>query len=167
MSKTLIIVFLITIIFTLGVVNLAWAKYKCECTSGDEIKIYSTKEECEDSGENGCEAFCSERGGFKSCIKIEDKKKTEEKPESANLDNPLGETSIAKIVGRIIKAFLGIIGTISLVMFIYAGLMLLTAAGNSSQIQKGQQTMVWASLGILVVFASYAILKFVFSAFGL
>jgi len=129
MSKTLIIVFLITIIFTLGVVNLAWAQ--------DDVP---TKD-----------------------------KEVPTKPdiEGANLDNPLGETSIAKIVGRIIKAFLGIIGTISLVMFIYAGLMLLTAAGNSSQIQKGQQTMVWASLGILVVFASYAILKFVFSAFGL
>jgi len=137
MSKTLIIVFLITIIFTLGVVNLAWAQTTPPPLNNTTPPLL-TNTTPPPPGE-----------------------------EDANLDNPLGETSIAKIVGRIIKAFLGIIGTISLVMFIYAGLMLLTAAGNSSQIQKGQQTMVWASLGILVVFASYAILKFVFSAFGL
>ena len=52
-------------------------------------------------------------------------------------------------------------------MFIYGGLLMLTSAGKSGQIQKGQQTLVWASLGILVVFSSYAILRFVFSAFGL
>ena len=87
--------------------------------------------------------------------------------DDTEIDNPIAEASIPLIVGRIIKAFLGIIGSISLVMFIYAGLLLLTAAGKSEQINKGRQTMVWASLGILIVFASYAILRFVFSAFGL
>lgn len=83
------------------------------------------------------------------------------------LDNPLGEDSIYVILGRIIKALLGIVGSISLLMFIYGGITLLTSAGASEKIKKGQQTLVWASLGILVVFASYAVLKFVFSAFGL
>lgn len=89
------------------------------------------------------------------------------KTQKANLDNPLGTSNIPTLIGKIIKTFLGIIGTISLVMFIYGGLLMLTSAGKSGQIQKGQQTLVWASLGILVVFASYAILKFVFSAFGM
>ena len=83
------------------------------------------------------------------------------------LCNPLGTSNVSSIVGRIIKAFLGIIGTISLIMFIYGGLMMLTSAGKAEQIKKGQQTLVWASLGILIVFASYAILKFVFSVVGL
>jgi len=92
-----------------------------------------------------------------------------DKPLVEKLDNPLGneEDGIYVILGRIIKALLGIVGSISLLMFIYGGITLLTSAGASEKIKKGQQTLVWASLGILVVFASYAVLKFVFSAFGL
>ncbi len=91
-----------------------------------------------------------------------------ESKKSADLENPLGNAStISSVVGRIIKAFLGIIGAISLVMFIYAGFLLLTSGGSAGKIKTGQQTMVWAAIGILVVFASYAILKFVFSVVGL
>lgn len=83
------------------------------------------------------------------------------------LSSPVGHISLAQLIGKIIRAFLGIVGTISLIMFIYAGFLLITAAGKSSQIQKGQQTMVWAVLGIVAIFMSYAVLNFVFSIFGL
>ena len=86
---------------------------------------------------------------------------------TANLVNPIGASSVSEVVGKIIKIFLGIIGTISLIMFIYGGFLMLTSAGRAGQIRTGQQTLVWASIGILVVFTSYAMLKFVFSAFGL
>ena len=89
--------------------------------------------------------------------------------QTASLDNPIGpkDITIALVIGKIIKIFLGIIGTISLIMFIYGGFLMLTSAGRAGQIKTGQQTLVWASIGILVVFTSYAMLKFVFSAFGL
>ena len=92
-----------------------------------------------------------------------------DKPSTADneLDNPLGTTSAPVIIGDIIKAFLGIIGTISLIMFIYGGIFMLTSAGNPERVKKGQLTLVWASLGILIIFAAYAILKFVFSVVGL
>ena len=80
----------------------------------------------------------------------------------AELQNPIGETSISKIIGKIIQVILGLVGTISLVMFIYAGVVWLTARGNSEAIKKGRDTMVWAVVGLLVVFSSYIILKFVF-----
>jgi hypothetical protein len=83
------------------------------------------------------------------------------------LDNPLGTTSVPEIVGRTIKAFLGIIGTISLIIFIYAGFILLTSKGSPDKIKTGQSAIVWASLGILLVFAAYAILKFVFNVIGI
>lgn len=88
---------------------------------------------------------------------------------TSELDNPIGneDTDVYDVIGRIVRAFLGILGSISLVIFIYAGFMLLTSMGNPEKIKKGQQTMVWASLGILVVFASYTLLSFIFSAFGL
>ena len=86
--------------------------------------------------------------------------------DTAELDPPVSGT-FPQVIGKVIKAFLGIVGTISLVMFVYGGITILTAAGRGPQITKGRNTLIWASLGIIIVFASYAILKFVFSAFGL
>jgi len=92
---------------------------------------------------------------------------TEERnKQTTELENPLGTKDISQIVGRLIRAFLGVIGTISLVIFIYAGFLLLTSQGNPVKIKAGQQAILWATIGILVVFASYAILKFVFSVVG-
>ncbi len=85
---------------------------------------------------------------------------------SGSLDNPIAPGSIEQLIGRIIKAFLGIIGSISLLIFVYGGFILLTSQGNSSKIKTGQDTLVYASIGILVVFASYALLNFVFNVFN-
>lgn len=167
MSKTIIITSLITLILVFALSNLAWAKYKCECTSAAPEQIYdvTTKTECD----NLCNTYCLSHGGIKKCTEIVENGKNKQNGQvsTAKLDSPIGEISIAIIIGKVIRAFLGIIGTISLVMFIYGGIILLTSAGVSTKIKTGQQTLVWASLGILVVFASYAILKFVFSAFEL
>lgn len=92
---------------------------------------------------------------------------------SNKLNNPLknnpinkGET-VSDIIAIVIRTFLGIIGTISLVIFIYAGLILLTSQGNPTKIKTGKDTMLWATLGILLVFASYTLLKFVFEVVGI
>jgi hypothetical protein len=44
---------------------------------------------------------------------------------------------------------------------------LLTSKGNETKIKTGQDAIFWASMGILLVLASYAILKFVFNIIGL
>ncbi|HPI67342.1 MAG TPA: pilin [bacterium] len=84
----------------------------------------------------------------------------------SSLNNPIAAGSIEQIIGRIIKAFLGIIGSISLLIFVYGGFILLTSQGNSAKIKTGQDTLVYASIGILIVFASYALLNFVFNVFN-
>lgn len=88
------------------------------------------------------------------------------KVQEAKLDNPTGISTINGLIAKIIQIFLGIIGTISLVMFIYGGYQIFSALGNSGKIKTGQQTLVYATVGILVVFTSYAILQFVFNIFG-
>lgn len=89
--------------------------------------------------------------------------------QKAKLDNPAGGlgSTIPQIVGKIIQIFLGIIGSISLAMFVYGGFLIFTAMGSSSQIKTGQNTLVYATLGIIIVFTSYTILKFVLKVFNL
>ena len=142
------LILLISFIFIFTSFDFAMAKCKCECQNGTQSI---------EKNQSDCNQKCSSASGI--CTTID----------STKLNNPVGASNIniIDLIGRIIQAFLGIIGTISLVMFVYAGFLILTASGKAGQIQKGQQTMVWASLGILIVFASYAILKFVFTVFGI
>lgn len=85
------------------------------------------------------------------------------------LINPLGEGTTTNIlIGRIINALLGIVGSIALLMFVYGGFMWLTSGGAEDKIKKGKETLVWASLGLVIIFSAYALLNFVLTrALGL
>ena len=91
--------------------------------------------------------------------KDEDKPKTTS--ETVSLTNPIGETDISVLIGRVIKAILGIVGSLALVMFIYGGVTWMTSAGNAEKVQKGKDTLVWAAIGLVIIFASYALVRFV------
>jgi hypothetical protein len=80
--------------------------------------------------------------------------------------NPLGTDDISVLIGRIIKALLGIIGSLALIMFVAGGLMWMTSAGNEKQVSAGKNTIVWAAVGLIVVFFSYVLVKFVLEAIG-
>lgn len=82
----------------------------------------------------------------------------------ATLSNPLGESANNPnvLIGRIIKNILGIVGSLALLMFVVGGLMWMLSAGNEQRVKKGKDILIWASLGLVIIFTSYAILKFVF-----
>ncbi len=83
-----------------------------------------------------------------------------------SLDNPIGSDDIPLIIGRVISAVLGIVGSLSLLMFVYGGFTWMTAAGNEQNITKGKNIVIWATVGIFIVFFSYALIKFLFSSLG-
>ena len=88
---------------------------------------------------------------------------------NSTLPNPLdpGNTGVTiyDILGRVIKAFLGLTGVIALLMFIYGGFLWMTAMGEEKKVTKGRETMVWATLGLVVIFSSYAITSFIIEKF--
>ena len=67
-------------------------------------------------------------------------------------------------MNNIIRAILGIVGALALFMFIYGGMIWMTSGGNTSRIEKGKETLIWATIGLFIIFASYAILSFIFQA---
>ncbi len=73
------------------------------------------------------------------------------------LYNPLGESDVRVILGRVIRGFLSVVGSIALLMVVYGGVLWLTSAGNSDRIKKGKDVLVWAVLGLGVIFSAYAI----------
>lgn len=82
----------------------------------------------------------------------------------STLPNPLNTVNPQTIIGNIIKAVLGIVGSLALVMFVFGGFMWITSAGNDEKIKKGKDMIMWASFGLAVIFASYALVNFVIKA---
>ncbi|MDD5438539.1 MAG: pilin [Patescibacteria group bacterium] len=86
-------------------------------------------------------------------------------PSEFKLTNPLGNTtSIPVILGRIIKTFLGILGGIALMVFVYGGLMWMTARGDQSQVKKGQDALKAATIGLFIVIFSYTLAGYLVTA---
>jgi len=81
------------------------------------------------------------------------------------LENPLGSETIdlPTLYGRLL--FYGVLfvtGGVALIMFVIGGFMWMTAAGNPEKIKKGKDTLMWAILGIILIFSSYSILRAIF-----
>ncbi len=76
-------------------------------------------------------------------------------PTSYALSNPLGTTSIPVVIGRIIKMFLGIVGALALLVFVYGGVAWMTARGDAGQVKHAQQAIQGAVLGLIIISGSY------------
>lgn len=77
---------------------------------------------------------------------------------------PLAGIRVPGLIGRIIKYLIGISGVIAMVMFIYGGLSWMLAQGNQEKITAAKNTVVWSIIGLVLIFASYAIATFIINA---
>lgn len=73
----------------------------------------------------------------------------------------LGTADIRTIVGRIIYVALGVLGTVMLVIVVYAGFLWMTAGGNEQRVEDAKRYIKNASIGLAIILCSYAITYFV------
>lgn len=69
--------------------------------------------------------------------------------------------SLPGAIGKIVGAALSFIGVIFFILMIYGGLLWMTAAGNDQQVEKAKDLIVAAIIGLVIVFAAYAITSFI------
>jgi hypothetical protein len=85
-------------------------------------------------------------------------------PEVASLENPIGSgTDINVILGNAVKVAMGVVGSLALIAFVYGGFMWLTSSGSQDKVKQGSNTMLYAVIGLFIIFAGYAILNTVLS----
>ena len=85
------------------------------------------------------------------------------------LENPLGpgNTDPNILIGKVIEAILGVVGSLALLMFIYGGFTWMFAAGNNERVQKGKEILIWATIGLVVIFSAYGLIKLIFQGLGI
>lgn len=71
---------------------------------------------------------------------------------------------ITTIIARLIRTAISFIGVIAVVFVLYGGFMFMTAGGNAERVKTARKILINALLGLLLVFASFAIVSFILNA---
>ena len=78
----------------------------------------------------------------------------------------LGNSDLPSLVGRIISVFLGILGVVFLILFMYAGFVWMTAGGDHKKVEKAKSILINATIGIVITLGAYGITTFIVNALG-
>lgn len=68
---------------------------------------------------------------------------------------------------RASRIILGIVGSLALLMFVYGGLMFLISSGSSEKVGKAKNILIAATIGLVIVFASFVIIRLVLDTMGI
>ncbi|MBI3626711.1 Ig-like domain-containing protein, partial [Candidatus Uhrbacteria bacterium] len=72
------------------------------------------------------------------------------------------------VAARLIKAALGLLGIIAVVLVLYAGFLYMTAAGESEKVSTAKKILTNGLIGLLIIASAYGLVTFVFNKlFGL
>lgn len=82
------------------------------------------------------------------------------------ISNDIDKRPLGDVIRSMVNFFIGFLGFIATIMFVYAGVLWVTAGGNEDQISKAKNIMTYAALGILIVILSFSIVRFVASSAG-
>lgn len=143
----------------------------CECWPSsvtNRTASNRTKASCTPESAEACATFCGA-----GSVNTRSQKPPCQTPSSSGtggtrtLDNPIGGASRWEdVAARIIKMFTGLSGSVALLMFVWGGFLWMTSGGNDQRVAKGKQTLVWATIGLIIIFGSYAILNVLFTSIG-
>ena len=75
------------------------------------------------------------------------------------LTNPIGETDPRLILGNLVKAIFSIVGSLALLMVVYGGVLWITSRGETKQVQKGKDILIWCFLGLVIMASAYVIIN--------
>ena len=76
---------------------------------------------------------------------------------------------MSDIIGVALKAVdlvFKYVGAIAFIFFVYGGFTMILSFGNSEKFKKGQQVLVAAVIGLIIVFGAYLMVSFILDALG-
>lgn len=127
-----------------------------ECTIGEVLPGMGSAVGC--TGGLGVRVCCKMPVCSKDDVSALDQYDSATKaPSSYKLSNPLGTTSLTQIAQNVINVFLGIVGALALLVFIYGGISYIIAGGTEGKVQKAKDTLKYAVVGIFFIMFAYVI----------
>ena len=78
----------------------------------------------------------------------------------------VGSTDMVTMIGGIINVVMGLLGVVAVLVILYGGFMWMTASGNEEKVGKAKKLIIAGIIGLVVIFAAFAIASFVISNLG-
>lgn len=72
--------------------------------------------------------------------------------------------SIGEIFTSVIEILLVIISVLALASLIYGGYQYITSSGNPEAAQKAKSSITWGIIGLILAFASFIIVNFIYTS---
>ncbi len=82
-----------------------------------------------------------------------------------SLTNDLSAFGVSLYGGRVLKFMVQGLGALTVLMFVWAGFLWLTAAGNQTRIEQAKKTLGYAIIGVVLVLSSYIFITFAYAPF--
>lgn len=84
-------------------------------------------------------------------------------PKISDLTSTLGGATLTGLIQSILQVILGFLGVIAVLIILWGGFIWMTAAGDEDKVSKAKQMIYSGIIGLVIIFAAYAIASFVFS----
>ncbi|NCU39741.1 hypothetical protein EOL99_02515 [Candidatus Falkowbacteria bacterium] len=73
---------------------------------------------------------------------------------------------IVNMAVNVSDIILGLVGSLSLLVFVIGGVMFMLSAGSKEKVQRAKQVIISAVVGLIIVFSSWLIISFVITSLG-
>jgi len=92
-------------------------------------------------------------------------------PDTFGLDEVEGQINLAAApdddirltIGKIIRAILGFLGILALLVVMYGGFVWMTAGGSADKIEQAKKILINGAIGLLIILSSFLIVQFIIS----
>lgn len=76
----------------------------------------------------------------------------------------LGQADLATVIATIIRAILGFLGVVAVVIILWGGFLWMTSGGQDEKVRNARKLIIMGIIGLAIVLAAYAIASFVINA---
>lgn len=76
----------------------------------------------------------------------------------------LGTQDVRTTVSGVIKAFMGLLGIVAVVIILLGGFKWMTAGGNEEKVAEAKKLIISGVIGLVIIMSAYAIAQFVVGA---
>lgn len=76
----------------------------------------------------------------------------------------LGTQDVRSTISGVIRAFMGLLGIVAVIIILLGGLKWMTAAGNEEKVAEAKKLIISGIIGLVIIMMAYAIANFVINA---
>ena len=89
---------------------------------------------------------------------------TDEIKAASGCPTSTGTAEVSSVIGNIIKAVVGILGIVAVVLIVIGGIQYMTSSGDSAKTKKAKDTILYALIGLAICALAFAITQWAIDA---